>query len=169
MYLQKFGVSHAISYYRSKMMWSHKRCCWGAQHTHSKKHLKRIQKTTRTSNTGTTRHRWNDWVVQPNGTVCLCLDLVRLNQTLIRPIHRDPTLNDILPKWANVHYMTINDASSGYCNLDLNKKSLYLSTFTFQFCRHQFTRLSFGLSPAGDLFHQKKSMKYSKIYQRSLA
>ena len=45
--------------------------------------------------------KWcNSFVLVPkaNGKVRLCLDLARLNQALIRPIRRGPTLNDILPK-----------------------------------------------------------------------
>ena len=40
----------------------------------------------------------NSFVLVPkvNGKVRLCLDLVRLNKALIRPVHRGPTLNDIL-------------------------------------------------------------------------
>ena len=38
----------------------------------------------------------NSFVVVPkaNGKVCLCLDPAQLNQALIRPIHRGPTLNE---------------------------------------------------------------------------
>ena len=61
-----------------------------------------------------------------NGKVRLCLDAMRLNQVLIRPIHRGPTLNDILPKLNNVQYMSIIDGSSGYHNLKIDKKSSYL-------------------------------------------
>ena len=64
-------------------------------------------------------------VPKANGKVRLCLDLARLNQALIRPIHRGPTLNDILPKLNNVKYMSIIDASSGYHNLQLDTKSSY--------------------------------------------
>ena len=46
-------------------------------------------------------------VPKANGKVRLCLDLVRLNQTLIRHIQRGPTLNDILCKLNNVKYMSI--------------------------------------------------------------
>ena len=55
----------------------------------------------------------NSFVVVPkaNGKVWLCLDPVRLNQALIRPIHRGPTLNDILLKLNNVQYIPIIDAS----------------------------------------------------------
>ena len=62
-------------------------------------------------------------VPKANGNVRLCLDPVRLNQALIRPVHRGPTLNDILPRLNNVKYMSIIDASSGYHNLKLDEKS----------------------------------------------
>ena len=56
----------------------------------------------------------NSFVLVPkaNGKVRLCLDSAWLNQALIRPVHRDPTLNDILPKLNNVQYMSIIDANS---------------------------------------------------------
>ena len=40
----------------------------------------------------------NSFVLVPetNGKVRLCLDPVMLNQALIRPVHRGPTLNNIL-------------------------------------------------------------------------
>ena len=46
----------------------------------------------------------NSFVLVPkaNGKVRLCLDPAWLNQALIRPIHRGPILNDILPKLNNV-------------------------------------------------------------------
>ena len=82
----------------------------------------------------------NSFVLVPkaNGKVRLCLDPVRLNQVLIRPIHRGPTLNDILPKLNNVKYMSIIDASLGYHNLQLDTKSSYLTTFACPFGRYQY-------------------------------
>ena len=46
----------------------------------------------------------NSFVLVPKaeGKVRLCLDLAWLNQALIRPIHRGPTLNNILPRLHNV-------------------------------------------------------------------
>ena len=61
-----------------------------------------------------------------NSFVLVCK--ARLNQALIRHIHRGPTLNDILPKLNNVRYLPIIGVSSGYLNLKLNEKSLYLTT-----------------------------------------
>ena len=74
-------------------------------------------------------------VHKANGKVRLCLDPARLNQALMIPVHRGPTLNDILPKLNNVQYMSIIDASSGYHNLKLDKHSSYLTTLSCPFGR----------------------------------
>ena len=83
----------------------------------------------------------NSFVLVPkaNGKVRLCLDMARLNQVLIRPVHRGPVLNGILLKLNNVLYMSILDASSGYHNLKLDKKSSYLTTFTCPFGQMKFS------------------------------
>ena len=66
----------------------------------------------------------NSFVLVPeaNCKASLYLDPVRLNKPLIRPVHRGPTLNDILPRLNNVKYMSIIDASSGYHSLKLDEK-----------------------------------------------
>ena len=64
-------------------------------------------------------------------------------------------LNDILPKLNNFRYMSIIDASSGYHNLKLDDKSLYLTTFACQFGRNTYKQLLFGAVPAGNMFQQK--------------
>ena len=120
------------------------------------------RKTTRTADTGTTRGEetaeWhNNFTVVPkhNGTVRLCLDPARLNQTLIWPLHRGPELNDIPPKLTNMCYMTIIDGSLGYDNLKHDKKSSYITTFAGQFSRYRLTRLLFAVAPAGDMLQSK--------------
>ena len=99
----------------------------------------------------------NSFVLVPKviGKVRLCLDLVTLNQTLIRPIHSGPTLNDILPKLNNVQYMSIIDASSGYHNLKLDKKSSYLTTFTCPFGQYWYKCLPFEAVPVCNMFQRK--------------
>ena len=66
---------------------------------------------------------------KPNGKVRLCLDPARLNQVLLRPVHRGPTLNDIFPKLNNVKYLLLTDVSSGHHNVKLDEGSSYLTTF----------------------------------------
>ena len=99
----------------------------------------------------------NSFVLVPkaNGKVRLCLDPVLLNQALIRPVHRGPTLNDILPKLNNMQYMSIINASSGYHNLKLDKQSSFLTTFSCPFGRYQYKHLPFRAVPAGNIFQHK--------------
>ena len=61
----------------------------------------------------------NNFVLVPkaNGKIRLCLDPGQLNQALVRPIPRGPTLNDILLKLNKVKYMSIIDTSPGYHDL----------------------------------------------------
>ena len=99
----------------------------------------------------------NGFVLVPkaNGKVRLCLDLVQLNQVLIRPVHRGPTLNNILPRLNNIQYMLIINASSGYHNLKLDKQSSYLTTVSCLFGRYQYKHLPFGGVPLGYMFQHK--------------
>ena len=99
---------------------------------------------------------YNSFVLVPkaNGKVRLCLDPARLNQALIRPVHRGPTFNNILPKLNNAKYMSIN-ASSGYHNLNLDEKSSYLTTFACPFGRYRYKQLPFRTVPAGDMSNEK--------------
>ena len=68
-------------------------------------------------------------VPKPNRKVCLCLAAARHNQALIKPIHREPILNDIHPKLTNTWHMTIID--------------------------NRFIRLPFGVVPVDDMFQWK--------------
>ena len=94
-------------------------------------------------------------VPKANGKVRLCLEPVRLNQALIRPVHRGPKLNDILPKFNNVKYISIIDTSSRYHNLKWDEKSSYLTTFACLFGRYRYKWLPYELVPVGDMFQYK--------------
>ena len=111
----------------------------------------------------------NSFVLVPkaNGKVRLCLNLAHLNQAPIKPIHRGPTLNDILPKLNNTKYLSLINVSSGYHNLKLDEKSLYLTMFACQFERYQYKHPPFGKPPAGNIF-QRKIDEFSMIGQMYL-
>ena len=74
---------------------------------HFEEELKRLEKQHIISPLGLDKTaEWcNSFVLVPkaNGKVRLCLDPTQLNQALIRPVHREPTLSDILPKLNNVN------------------------------------------------------------------
>ena len=99
----------------------------------------------------------NSFVVVPkaNGKVWLCLDPVQFNQALTRPIHRGPTLKDILQKLNNVQYMSIIDASSEYHNLKLDRQLLHLTMFACPFGRCRYKCLPFRAAPVGNMFQCK--------------
>ena len=127
MYSQAFDSLKAHFPYRSKKVQSHTRNCLETWHMYYKSHLK-IGKITRATNISTPRvnksTEWcNSFVIVPklNGTICLCLDPAWLNQALIRPKHRGPTINSIFSKLRNVHSLTLIDASSGLHILKLDK------------------------------------------------
>ena len=76
-------------------------------------------------------------VPETNGKVWLCLDPVRLNKVLIRPMNRGPTLKNISPRLVGVKYLTLIHASLGYHNLKLDGQS-YLTSFFCPFCRYRY-------------------------------
>ena len=104
-----------------------------------------------------TVEKCNSFVLVPkvNGKVRLCLDPARIDQALIRPVHRGPMLNDILPKPNNVQYTSIIDMSSGYHNLKLDEKSSYLTTFACPFGWYQDKCLPFRAAPVSNMFQHK--------------
>ena len=50
-------------------------------------------------------------VPKANGKVRLYLGITRLNQTLIKQVHRDPSVNDIVHNLMHEKYSTLIDAS----------------------------------------------------------
>ena len=104
----------------------------------------------------------NSFVLVPkaNGKFRLCLDPVQLNKVLIRPIHRGPTLKDIMPKPTGVKFPMLIDSSSGYYNEKHNDKTSYLTIFAYPIGRYQYERLPFGDETAHDMFQ-----KIDKLYQ----
>ena len=74
---------------------------------------------------------------------------------LIRPVHRGPTLNNILPRLNSVKYMSIIDTSLGCDNLKLDEKSLYLTTFACSFGQYHYKQLPFRAAPVGNMFQHK--------------
>ena len=83
-----------------------------------------------------------------------CSPIFGFTQVSIRPGHRYPTVNDILPKLTNVHYQTLINNSSVYHRHRLDKK-FYLTNFACQFGRHRRAKLPFGVAPAVNMFQHK--------------
>ena len=102
-------------------------------------------------------------VPKANGKVRLCLDPACLNQALIRPVHRGPTFNNILPKLNNLQYMSIINGSSGYHKLKLDKQPSYLTTFSCPLGKYWHKCLPFRAVPAGNIFQCKKDKIFNDV------
>ena len=89
-----------------------------------------------------------------NGKVRVCQDPARLNTALLKPVHRGPTLNDILPRPAVVKYLTLIDVNSG-CHLKLDERLPYLTTCSFSFGKYRYISLPIGAALVGDMFQKK--------------
>ena len=92
-------------------------------------------------------------VPKVDGKVRLYLDLARLNKAVIRSVHRGLTLNDILPRLADVKYFMLIDASSGYHDLKLDERASKL-TSSCALGRYRYIRLPFRAAQAGGMFQK---------------
>ena len=102
-----------------------------------------------------------DWVksllhvTKPDGLLQLCLDPKVLNKAIMRPHHRTPTIDEILPKLNGAQYFSILDARGGYWNIRLDHQSYWHTTLNSPDGRCRFLRLPFGLICAQGIFQRK--------------
>ena len=108
----------------------------------------------------------NSFILVPkvNCKVRLCLDQVRNNKSKapIRPVHRGPTFNDVLPRLASIKYLTLINSTSGYHNLKLDERPSYLGRFSCPLGRYIYIRIPFRAVPVGDMFQKKIDELYAK-------
>ena len=101
-----------------------------------------------------------DWCVamvavpKANGSVRICVDLKPLNESVRRPHHQLPTVEETLGQLGNSKVFTELDANSGFWQIPLDPSSQLLTTFIIPFGHYCFTKLSFGISSAPELFQQ---------------
>lgn len=90
-----------------------------------------------------------------NGKIRLCLDLQPLNRALKRCHYPIPTIEDMPPDLANTKVSTKLDCKNGYWPVKLDKGSSTLTTFNTSFGCYKWTRMPFGISPAGEIFQRR--------------
>ena len=102
----------------------------------------------------------SDWVspmvVVPkkNGSVRICVDYTKLNQSVKRERYLLPTADELFANVRGARYFSTLDASSGFWQVPLTKDSSHLTTFLTPHGRFQFTRLPFGLNSGPEVFHR---------------
>jgi transposase InsO family protein len=94
-------------------------------------------------------------VPKKNGTVRICVDLTRLNQSVKRERHQLPAVEQVLAQLSGAKKFTKLDANSGFWQIPLAPESTSLTTFTTPFGRYQFHRLPFGITSAPEHFQRR--------------
>ena len=93
--------------------------------------------------------------LKKDGSLRICLDPRKLNQSLKRCPHKVPTLEELNPAFSQAKYFSKLDAKAGYWSVHLDEASQELTTFRSPFGRYCFRRLPFGLSVSQDIFQQR--------------
>lgn len=91
-------------------------------------------------------------VVKPNKSIRICVDLKRLNTSILRERYILPTIDDILPQLQGATVFSTLDAASGFWAVPLDNTSQKLTTFITPYGRYCFKRLPFGISSAPEIF-----------------
>ena len=91
-------------------------------------------------------------VPKKNDKIRICVDLKRLNQSVVRAKHTLPILDDVLYKMRDATAFSKRDASSGFWQIPLDDDSSCLTTFITPFGQHCFWCLSFGITSAPEVF-----------------
>ena len=93
----------------------------------------------------------------------ICVDLTKLNESVMREKHPLPSVEESLSKLAGGRYFSKLDANSGFWQINLAPESRLLTTFITPFGRFCFNRLPMGISSASEYFQKKMSLLLENI------
>ena len=96
-------------------------------------------------------------VPKQNGTVRICVDLTKLNESVQRERLLLPSVEQTLAQISGAKYFSKLDANSGFWQIQLAHESSKLTTFITPFGRFAFNRLPFGITSAPEYFQHKMS------------
>ena len=92
--------------------------------------------------------------MKKDGSLRVCLDPKRLNDSLKRCTHKIATLEELNPRFAEARVFSNMDAKAGYWPIHLDETSQEITPFRTPFRRYCYKRLPFGLCVSQDLFQQ---------------
>jgi hypothetical protein len=96
-------------------------------------------------------------VSKADGSVRICVDLSRLNESVRREHHPLPAVEQALAQLAEARVFSKLDANSGFWQIPLAEESALLTTFITPFGRFCFNRLPFGITSAPEHFQRRMS------------
>lgn len=96
-------------------------------------------------------------VPKANNKVRICVDLTRLNESILREFHPLPSVDHTLAQLAGVEVFSKPDANSGFWQIGLSPESSKFTTFITPFSRFCFNHLPFGISSVPKHFQKRIS------------
>ena len=94
-------------------------------------------------------------VPKPNGSVRICVDLTKLNESVCMERHILPSVEQTLAQIGGAKVFSKLDANSGFWQVELAPESSLLTTFITPFGRFRFNRLPFGITSAPEHFQRR--------------
>ena len=78
-----------------------------------------------------------------------------MNKAIKREHYHLPTIEEITTRLSGAKYFSTLDACSGFWQIPLDEESSMLTTFGTPFGRYRYTRMSFGIHSAQEVFHKR--------------
>ena len=94
-------------------------------------------------------------VLKNTGSVRICVDLQRLNESIQQEIHPLPRVDETLAQLAGAELFSSLDANCGFWQIPLEEESRLLTTFITPFGKYCFNRLPFGICSASEHFQNR--------------
>ena len=102
-------------------------------------------------------------VEKPDKTLRICLDPCELNKAIITPHFLIPTMEDARRVLANKSFFSVLDLRAGFLQVQLDKESSDLCTFSTIFGFFKYKRLPFGLKCSPEIFQRAMSNYFGHI------
>ena len=93
-------------------------------------------------------------VPKTNGKIRICVDLTKLNQSVLRETYPIASVEETLGKLAGAKVFSKIDANYGFYQIRLAEESRSLTTFITPFGRYCFQRLPFGISSGSEVYQK---------------
>ena len=94
-------------------------------------------------------------VPKPDGKIRICVDLTKLNESVLRETYPLPKIENMLAQIKESKYFTKLDCNSGFWQEKLDPDSRLLTTFITPFGRFCFNRMPFGIKSAPEHYQKK--------------
>ena len=94
-------------------------------------------------------------VLKPPGSVRICVDYTRLNESVLRERHTPPAVDEILAQMGESTVFSKLDANSRFHQIKLTEQSQLYTTFMSPLGRYCYTRLPFGINSVPE-YYQKQ-------------